>query len=103
VVDCRFLPNPHWVDALRPKTGLDEEVRAYVLGQDGAEDFVTSYAGLVSRMAPAFVREGKQYVTIAVGCTGGKHRSVAIAGQLASLLGDAGLGILVVHRDLGRE
>jgi UPF0042 nucleotide-binding protein len=103
VVDCRFLPNPHWVDALRPKTGLDEEVRAYVLGQDGAEEFVTSYAGLVSRMAPAFVREGKQYVTIAVGCTGGKHRSVAIAGQLASLLGDAGLGILVVHRDLGRE
>ena len=96
-------PNPHWVDALRPKTGLDEEVRAYVLGQEGAEDFVTAYAGLVSRLAPGFVREGKQYVTIAVGCTGGKHRSVAIAGQLASALADDGLATLVVHRDLGRE
>jgi UPF0042 nucleotide-binding protein len=103
VVDCRFLPNPHWVDALRPKTGLDEEVLAYVFGQAGAEEFVSAYARLVESLAPGFVREGKQYVTIAVGCTGGKHRSVAIASRLATALTNAGLATLVVHRDLGRE
>ena len=66
-------------------------------------EFVNAYAGLISRLAPAFVREGKQYVTIAVGCTGGKHRSVTIASRLATTLSEAGLATLVVHRDLGRE
>jgi UPF0042 nucleotide-binding protein len=102
-VDCRFLPNPHWIDALRPKTGLDDEVRAYVMEQEGATDFLASYAALVSRLAPSFVREGKQHVTIAVGCTGGKHRSVAMAEALGAELARSGLDSLVLHRDLGRE
>jgi UPF0042 nucleotide-binding protein len=103
VIDCRFLPNPHWVDSLRPKTGLDQEVQQYVLGRPDAHQFVSSYAELVASTAPGFVREGKQYVTVAVGCTGGKHRSVAIAVALGNELSSAGLETLVVHRDLGRE
>ncbi len=103
VVDCRFLPNPHWVDALRPLNGLDEPVRRYVLEQEGARDFLHRYADLLRSVTQGYEREGKRYATVAVGCTGGKHRSVAMAEELAALLRAAGVGTLVVHRDLGRE
>jgi UPF0042 nucleotide-binding protein len=109
VVDCRFLPNPHWIPELRPCTGRDEAVRRYVLAQQGAPEFLDRYEGLVRLLADGYVREGKRYVLLAVGCTGGKHRSVAITEQLAARLaapgagGDSGIDVQVVHRDLGRE
>ncbi|SBW23048.1 RNase adapter RapZ [Protofrankia symbiont of Coriaria ruscifolia] len=103
VADCRFLPNPHWVEELRPYTGRDPQVRDYVLGQPGAEEFVEQYAALLRLVGEGYVREGKRYLTLAVGCTGGKHRSVAVAEQLAGRLASDGVGVRVVHRDLGRE
>jgi RNase adapter protein RapZ len=103
VVDCRFLPNPHWVPELRPRTGQDEAVRDYVLAQDGAGEFLDRYEELVRLLAPGYAREGKRYVLLAVGCTGGKHRSVAVAEQLATRLAGDGISTQVVHRDLGRE
>jgi UPF0042 nucleotide-binding protein len=103
VVDCRFLPNPHWVPELRPQTGLDPEVSDYVLAQKGATEFLDRYRDVLELIAEGFVREGKRYVTLAVGCTGGKHRSVAMAEALAGRLRDGGMQTLVVHRDLGRE
>jgi UPF0042 nucleotide-binding protein len=103
VVDMRFLPNPHWVPALRPRTGQDPEVAAYVLGQAGAESFLTRYASLLTEVVTGFRHEGKQFLTVAVGCTGGKHRSVASAERLATLLAASGLPSRVAHRDLGRE
>jgi RNase adapter protein RapZ len=101
VADCRFLPNPHWVPELRPLSGLDASVRDYVLGQPAATAFVAAYLAVLDVSLPGFEREGKRYVTLAVGCTGGKHRSVAIAEQLAARL--AGRDVTVSHRDLGRE
>jgi UPF0042 nucleotide-binding protein len=103
VADCRFLPNPHWVERLRPFNGQDPEVRDYVLAQPGAAEFVDQYAALLRLVGEGYVREGKRYLTLAVGCTGGKHRSVAIAEQLAARLAADGVGVRVVHRDLGRE
>jgi len=103
VADCRFLPNPHWVPELRPRTGLDDEVCRYVMGQPGAEEFLDSYTGLLRLLAQGYQREGKRYVTIAVGCTGGKHRSVAMSEELARRLAADGVDVNVVHRDLGRE
>lgn len=103
VVDCRFLPNPHWVPELRPHTGQDEDVRDYVLSREGAAEFLDRYEELVRLLAPGYAREGKRYVLLAVGCTGGKHRSVAVAEQLASRLAVDGISTQVVHRDLGRE
>jgi UPF0042 nucleotide-binding protein len=103
VVDMRFLPNPHWVPVLRPRTGQDAEVAAYVLNQPGAEDFLARYAALLAEVVTGFRHEGKQFLTVAVGCTGGKHRSVASAERLATLLASSGLPTRVVHRDLGRE
>ena len=103
VVDCRLLPNPHWVPQLRPLTGLDEAVRDYVFAQDGASEFVDAYADLMHRYEEGYTREGKHYATLAVGCTGGKHRSVAIAEELAARLRSDGVDVGVVHRDLGRE
>ncbi len=103
VLDCRFLPNPHWVPELRPRTGQDDEVRDYVLGQRGAVDLLDAYASLVTQIAPGFLREGKHFVTLAVGCTGGKHRSVAMSEALSARLADSDISSLVVHRDLGRE
>ena len=103
VVDCRLLPNPHWVPELRPLTGLDEAVRDYVFAQEGATEFVDAYADLMHRYEDGYTREGKHYATLAVGCTGGKHRSVAIAEELASRLRSDGVDVSVVHRDLGRE
>src|SRR4051794_1163892 len=102
VFDCRFLPNPHWVDELRPLTGLDESVRTYVLEQPEAAQFLTRLDDLFELLVPAFVREGKSYLRIAVGCTGGRHRSVVIAEELASLLKAHELDPTVVHRDVER-
>jgi UPF0042 nucleotide-binding protein len=103
VADVRFLPNPFWVPELRPHTGLDEEVSSYVLGQEGAEEFIERYALALEPVLAGYVRENKRYATIAVGCTGGKHRSVAITEVLARRLAAPGVAITAVHRDLGRE
>ena len=103
VVDCRFLPNPHWVPELRPKNGRDEPVRDYVLSQPGATDFLERYEGVLELVTDGYKREGKHYALLAVGCTGGKHRSVAMAEELAKRLGDKGTDVTVTHRDLGRE
>jgi len=103
VLDARFLPNPHWVPQLRDRTGQDSDVSAYVLARRGARTFVETCARLVSATAPGFEREGKRYLTVAVGCTGGKHRSVAIAEELVRRLRQLRLGAHAYHRDLGRE
>lgn len=103
VVDCRFLPNPHWVPELRPFTGIDEEVAGYVFSQPGAKEFLDRYTELLQLIAAGYRREGKRYVTVAVGCTGGKHRSVAMSERLASRLSHEGVETVVVHRDMGRE
>lgn len=105
VMDVRFLPNPHWVDELRPHTGQHPAVRDFVLGQDGAAEFLDTYHRLLEVVIDGYRREGKRYMTVAIGCTGGKHRSVAIAEALAGLLeeGDEKLTVRALHRDLGRE
>jgi UPF0042 nucleotide-binding protein len=103
VMDVRFLPNPHWVDELRRHTGQHPAVRDYVLGQPGAMDFLETYHRLLDVVIDGYRREGKRYMTVAIGCTGGKHRSVAIAEALANQLKDDQLTIRVLHRDLGRE
>jgi len=103
VLDARFLPNPHWVDSLREHTGLDRDVRDYVVETPAAGSFLEEAARLLEIMKEGYLREGKRYVTIAVGCTGGKHRSVALAEEVASGLGAQGIESVVVHRDLGRE
>ena len=103
VVDCRFLPNPHWVPELRPLTGRDPAVRDYVLAQTGALPLLDAYARVLELIGDGYLREGKRYATIAVGCTGGKHRSVAMAEELCARLAASGVDASVVHRDLGRE
>lgn len=103
VLDARFLPNPHWIGELRALNGLDAPVNDYVLSVDTAREFLDRAAGLLDLMADGYLREGKRYVTIAVGCTGGKHRSVALAENLSARLVKQGVETLVVHRDLGRE
>ncbi len=103
VADMRFLPNPHWVPELRPQNGRDRPVSDYVLAQDGALDFLDAYDRVLRIIEEGYRREGKRYVTVAVGCTGGKHRSVALAEQLAGRLRARGTDTTVVHRDLGRE
>ncbi|MGH3737842.1 MAG: RNase adapter RapZ [Micromonosporaceae bacterium] len=103
VFDARFLPNPYWVAELRPHTGKNPDVSGYVLSQPGADEFLTAYAQLLASAAPGFEREGKRYLTVAVGCTGGKHRSVAIAEELSRRLREADLAAHAEHRDLGRE
>jgi UPF0042 nucleotide-binding protein len=102
VFDCRFLPNPHWVDELRPLTGLDEPVRDYVLGQQVAGPFLDHVEALLTSLLPAYVAEGKAYLTIALGCTGGRHRSVAIAEELARRLRRHVQRVGVVHRDIDK-
>ncbi len=103
VFDARFLPNPHWVPALRPHTGLAQPVSAYVLGQPDAEPFLAHVVDLVGLVRPGYVREGKRHATVAVGCTGGKHRSTALVEELARRLSAQGLRTEVLHRDLGLE
>ncbi len=104
VMDVRFLPNPFWIPELREHTGLDGEVRNYVLSQEGAEEFLDRYHQLLRLIGAGYKREGKRYLTLAVGCTGGKHRSVALSEELAQRLSNEdGMAVKVVHRDLGRE
>jgi UPF0042 nucleotide-binding protein len=103
VADARFLPNPYWVPELRPLTGRDDAVRDYVLAQVGAAEFLDTYEQLLDIIGAGYQREGKRYVTVAIGCTGGKHRSVAIAEDLAARMRTHGVDATVLHRDLGRE
>ena len=107
VLDCRFIPNPHWVPELRPLTGLDQAVSDRVFSNEGVTEFVGDYVKLIKDMLPGYIREGKKYLTIAIGCTGGKHRSVAIsteiAKQLSSTSSELTISAHAVHRDLGRE
>ena len=103
VVDVRFLSNPYWISELRHLTGKDEPVRRYVLGLPGARDFVHRYVDALEPVLTGYTNEDKRYVTIAVGCTGGKHRSVAVAEDVGSALRAKGHRVAVTHRDLGRE
>jgi UPF0042 nucleotide-binding protein len=102
VFDCRFLPNPHWVDELRPLTGRDPAVREYVLAQPETGAFLNELDELFTLLLPGFVREGKSYLRVALGCTGGRHRSVVVAEELARLLKAHDLDPTVVHRDVDR-
>ena len=103
VFDVRFLPNPHWIDELRAKTGLDDDVRSYVLESNLASSFVTQVEEMLELLLPAFREEGKSYLTVAVGCTGGRHRSVAVAEELSRWLTKSGYRPRVTHRDVHRS
>jgi len=109
VMDCRFIANPHWIPELRPLTGLDKAVSAKVLDSSNVQDFLEKYQSLFETMATGFFQEGRKYLTLAVGCTGGKHRSVAVAEELTrrlnsrSVAGEKKIEATAVHRDLGRE
>ena len=103
VVDVRFLPNPYWIPELRELTGEDAEVSDYVLSQESAGEFLDRYTEILQIIGAGYRREGKQYLTLAVGCTGGKHRSVAMSRELVRRLTELGVRATVVHRDLGRE
>ena len=107
VLDCRFIPNPHWIPELRPLSGLDEKVKLNVLANPGVGKFVNTYVSLIQQMLPGYLREGKKYLTVAIGCTGGKHRSVSVAREIADKLNGDGAGLTISahasHRDVGRE
>jgi UPF0042 nucleotide-binding protein len=103
VADMRFLPNPYWDPELTELTGLDAPVNDYVVGFPTAQEFLTKYADLLDMVEDGYLREGKRFLTIAMGCTGGKHRSVAMAENLSARLVKSGVEVRVVHRDLGRE
>jgi UPF0042 nucleotide-binding protein len=103
VADLRFLPNPYWDPELKDLTGLDAAVNDYVVASEQAQEFLTKYAELIDLVEDGYLREGKRFVTIAMGCTGGKHRSVAMAENLSARLVKSGVEVRVVHRDLGRE
>ena len=103
VADLRFLPNPYWDPNLKELTGLDSAVNDYVVSSEQAQEFLTKYAELIDLVEDGYLREGKRFVTIAMGCTGGKHRSVAMAENLSARLVKSGVEVRVVHRDLGRE
>jgi RNase adapter protein RapZ len=103
VLDMRFLPNPHWVPELRDHTGLESDVSDYVLGQPRAAEFLERLEALLQTVDEGFLRERKQYLNLAIGCTGGKHRSVAMSEELGKRLMERGIETTVVHRDLGRE
>jgi len=103
VLDVRFLPNPHWVPDLRPKTGLSEGVSGYVLRQEGAERFLGETLAIIETIAPGYLREGKRQMLLAIGCTGGKHRSVAMTEEISRRLRDLGFSAEALHRDLGKE
>ena len=103
VADMRFLPNPHWVPELRPLTGRDAAVADFVKSQPGASEFLDGYLPVLGQVAEGYLREGKRFMTIAVGCTGGKHRSVAMTEEITRRLAAAGYDVRARHRDLGRE
>ncbi|MEQ8716115.1 MAG: RNase adapter RapZ [Acidimicrobiales bacterium] len=100
VLDCRFLPNPYWVDGLRDLTGQDAPVREYVLGRDVTRDFLDRLGSMLELLVPAYEAEGKSYLTVAFGCTGGRHRSVCIAEEVAQMLRNLGHDPQIAHRDL---
>ncbi len=102
VFDCRFLPNPHWVPELRTLTGLDAPVRDYVLEQEETKELLSRLDDLFGLLLPAYVREGKSYLSIAIGCTGGHHRSVVLAEEIADRIRQQGYELVVHHRDIGR-
>jgi UPF0042 nucleotide-binding protein len=99
VLDVRFLDNPHWVDELRPLTGLDQAVADYVFSGPLAKEFMERLCALLDIMVPAFIEDGKRYLTIAIGCTGGRHRSVALAERLAEYLMRFDVRVQIEHRD----
>ena len=109
IMDCRFIPNPHWIPELRPLTGLDSEVRDFVLGNENVPEFLKKYQDLFETMSKGFISEGRKFLTLGVGCTGGKHRSVAIATELAKRLDGENktlnkkISAIALHRDLGKE
>ena len=102
LMDCRFIPNPHWVDELRPLSGMDAPVQDFVLGQDMAASFLEQLEEMLCRLLPAYEAQGKAYLSIAFGCTGGRHRSVAVAEAMAVRLRERGFDPSVRHRDLDR-
>ncbi len=103
LADMRFLPNPYWEPELRPLSGRDPDVAAYVKGRPEAQTFLDQYLPVLQTVGTGYLREGKRFMTVAIGCTGGKHRSVAMTEEIAARLREAGLDALPVHRDLGRE
>jgi len=103
VADMRFLPNPHWVPELRPLTGRDEAVADYVMARPEAQEFLEKYVDLIRTVVAGYLREGKRFMTVAIGCTGGKHRSVAMTEEIAARLRTVGVDARTEHRDLGRE
>ncbi|MEY3254383.1 MAG: hypothetical protein RJA01_389 [Actinomycetota bacterium] len=109
VMDCRFIPNPHWDPVLRPKNGLDDEVSKAVLTAETVGEFLDRYVALFQSISRGYLREGKRYITLAIGCTGGKHRSVAVAEELAKRINGSvvdsehSVSAHAIHRDLGRE
>lgn len=103
VADMRFLPNPHWIPDLRPGTGKDAEVADYVRSRPGAEEFLDGYVPVLAGVAEGYLREGKRFMRVAIGCTGGKHRSVAMTEEIARRLCARGYVARPIHRDLGRE
>jgi RNase adapter protein RapZ len=103
VADMRFLPNPFWVPELRASTGRDQPVAEYVMKQPGAEEFLDAYVPMLADVAEGYLREGKRFMRVAIGCTGGKHRSVAMSEEIARRLLERGYDAKVSHRDLGRE
>ncbi|MDP9223002.1 MAG: RNase adapter RapZ [Actinomycetota bacterium] len=102
VLDVRFLPNPHWVEGLRELTGRDEAVRDYVLGQVPTKEFIERMRDLFAVVLPGYLNEGRHYLTVAIGCTGGRHRSVVLAEEMGRLINDRGLPATVLHRDVER-
>jgi UPF0042 nucleotide-binding protein len=107
VMDCRFIANPHWDPELRPLTGKDQRVSNRVLEAEGVKEFLDSYISTIKSVIPGFIREGKKFITVGIGCTGGKHRSVAISDALSTRLAAENTGyklsVQSIHRDLGRE
>ena len=103
IADMRFLPNPHWVPELRPGTGRDADVAQYVRSRAGAEEFLDGYVPVLEGVAEGYLREGKRFMTVAVGCTGGKHRSVAMTEEIVARMRASGYDVRATHRDLGRE
>lgn len=103
MADMRFLPNPHWVPELREHTGRDQDVATYVKDRPDAQTFLERYLPVIETVGDGYLREGKRFMTVAIGCTGGKHRSVAMAEEIASRLRELGISAKATHRDLGRE
>ena len=103
MADMRFLPNPHWVPELRPRTGKDADVAAYVKDRPDAQEFLERYLPVIETVGDGYLREGKRFMTVAIGCTGGKHRSVAMTEEIAARLRVRGLDAQAAHRDMGRE